>query len=291
MQRKNFIGFVSFFTCLISTVFFSFIDTAYAATEEEFTVAINLSGRQRMLSQKMSKEFLLILLKINEEANKGEIKKTITTFDKTLNNLIGGDKDLNIPVPPSSDILNQLNMVKSLWKEFKTLVESEPSPAAAIKVAVLNVPLLIEMNKAVGMYEGESKKAGIKNLGTVVNIAGRQRMLTQKMSKEILLITLKVDTEKNMASLKDTYSLFARSHKGLIKGDTEMGLPPTTNNDILKQMGKVEALWDEFKVPVEHVIAAKGDISPDLSDKMAGINVKLLIEMNKAVTLYEAEAK
>ena len=36
----------------------------------------------------------------------------------------------------------------------------------------------------------------IAEYGTIINLAGRQRMLTQKMSKEALLVALKIDPKK-----------------------------------------------------------------------------------------------
>lgn len=265
-------------------------------TEKEFAVVINLSGRQRMLSQKMSKELLLIALKVDAHTNRSELKRTVFTFDVVLNRLITGDKDLNIPPPPALEILNQLDKVKSLWEEFKPVVEIGTEDNAISremieKVARLNIPLLGEMNTVVGMYEDRSRRAKIKGFGTVVNVAGRQRMLSQKMSKEILLIALKVEPEKNLKSLKDSYTLFELSHHGLIKGDSLMGIPPTFNRDILSNLSRVESRWDDFKVLVEQTINTQGNIHPDLIRKVADLNLKLLTEMDRAVSLYEGEVE
>ena len=55
---------------------------------------------------------------------------------------------------------------------------------------------------------------------TVINLAGRQRMLTQKMSKEVLLVALGHDADANKANLRNTASLFDRTLKGLKDGDS-----------------------------------------------------------------------
>ena len=57
-----------------------------------------------------------------------------------------------------------------------------------------------------------------------VNISGRQRMLSQKMSKEALAISAGINEEANRASLGKTHALFQKSHSGLIKGDAALGL-------------------------------------------------------------------
>ncbi len=72
-----------------------------------------------------------------------------------------------------------------------------------------------------GIYADEAKQPVktevTKQLsGTVINLAGKQRMLTQKMSKEALFIAKGIDVEKNKESLKKTAELFDKTLKGLI---------------------------------------------------------------------------
>ena len=61
----------------------------------------------------------------------------------------------------------------------------------------------------------------------VINLAGKQRMLTQKMSKEVGLVALEVDTAANLGNLKATHDLFDKTLKGLRNGDDSLGFPPT----------------------------------------------------------------
>lgn len=264
-------------------------------SEKEWAVAINLAGRQRMLSQKMTKEFLLVAAKVDEDENKKSCQETATMFADTLDRLLHGDSELNVPAPPTPEINQQLQKVKGLWDEFKVkltagIQSGTISPETLNSIAELNVPLLQEMNKAVGIYESESQKAGMKGLGTVVNVAGRQRMLTQKMSKEVLLISLGIAPDANRKALQETKNLFQKSLSGLVQGDAELGLPATTTPLIVAQMKKVELLWNDFSPLVDQVIG-NPSVSTDQIKKMAQVNPKLLQEMNKAVTMYEAAAK
>lgn len=88
------------------------------------THIISVAGKQRMLTQRMSKEFFIYysdtgedenVLKIKEKA----LKKTIALYDKTLDGLIHGDPDLRLP--PVSDAASkaQLFKTKKLWDKFK----------------------------------------------------------------------------------------------------------------------------------------------------------------------------
>ncbi len=66
--------------------------------------------------------------------------------------------------------------------------------------------------------------SGQKGDAVIVNLAGKQRMLTQKMTKEALAVSRGLEKEEN---LKKTADLFDRTLKGLISGDAELNLPPT----------------------------------------------------------------
>ncbi len=58
--------------------------------------------------------------------------------------------------------------------------------------------------------------------GTVINLAGKQRMLTQKMSKEVFLLSAGSNTR---GALLKTMALFEKTLTGLVHGDKKMGLP------------------------------------------------------------------
>ena len=63
---------------------------------------INLAGRQRMLSQKMTKEFLQYQ-KQPSEASAAALKRTVKVFDQTLTAFIGGGSTSLTLDPDSSN--------------------------------------------------------------------------------------------------------------------------------------------------------------------------------------------
>ena len=116
-------------------------------------------------------------------------------------------------------------------------------------------------------------------------------MLTQKMSKEFLLIAYGHDVENNKLSLLETYTLFERTLEGLVDGDATLGLPGTTNADIVAQLGVVSGLWGDFKPVVSAAAeASSSSVSGEQISQVAQLNLPLLKNMNKAVGMYEAEA-
>ncbi len=69
----------------------------------------------------------------------------------------------------------------------------------------------------------------------LVNVAGRQRMLSQKLSKEILLLSLSNSEGKNKSladSILTTKTVWEKAHKALQFGDDELGLEPGNNPEI-----------------------------------------------------------
>jgi hypothetical protein len=261
-----------------------------AVTASEYAVIINLAGRQRMLTQKMSKEMLLVAKGIDADANRTSLGKTAELFDTTLKGLINGDAELGLPPTEGKTIVRQLGKVQGLWSEFHGIVDAvvKGGEVPVDKVATLNLPLLKNMNTAVRLYEKEAKKATGRSAGVVINLSGKQRMLTQKMSKEMLLVALNHKVDDNKGNLRGTASLFDRTLKGLRDGDDDLGLPPTKDPAIIAQLDKVASIWAQFKPVVDRA----GDVNtPEVSaddlQLMVKLNLPLLKEMNAAVKMYE----
>jgi len=129
-----------------------------------------------------------------------------------------------------------------------------------------------------------------KDDSTVVNIAGRQRMLSQKMSKDAMAIKAGVAVTESRDSLKDAHDLFQKSLQGLVNGNQTLGLPPTVDTQTLAQMRKVESLWNVFSNEIQ--ILVNPNSSTDAINKAAKniqkTNINLLTTMNKAVGMYAA---
>jgi len=248
--------------------------TPVAQTKQQSGVVINLAGKQRMLTQKMSKEALFIAKGINTDANKANLAKTVALFDKTLKGLVSGDKSLKLPATTNKDILAQLKVVSDLWTPFKASIEKGDLKA----INSGNIPLLKNMNKAVQMYAKASGSKLDPKMAKTINLAGKQRMLTQKMTKELLLIANGIDVDANKANIKKTASLFENTLNDLLSGTKDAG--------IKTQLEVVKKLWADYAP-----IVKKADTSDASLAKAEKVNLHLLKEMNKAVKMYEASIK
>jgi len=291
---------VALLTFMFIVIVAPFICLAAGPTSAEYGVVLNLSGKQRMLSQKMSKEMLLIALKVNSEVNLKNLSTTSSLFDKTLKGLRDGNKELRLPPTSSKRIIKQLDKIdKKYWQAFykivkKVLAAKNVTKKQVAKIAETSLPLLSQMNKCVNLYEKDARKAGLKSdpsLAVAINLSGKQRMLSQKMSKEFLLIAYGHQVEDNKLNLLETLTLFDRTLQGLMDGDEVLDLPGTKNKAIRKQLSIVMDLWGKFKVVVAIASNPKTtSISSGQVMTVAKDNLPLLKEMNKAVGMYEREA-
>jgi len=141
--------------------------------------------------------------------------------------------------------------------------------------------------------------------GLIVNLAGRQRMLTQKMSKEsaqlvnaaherneLLVSNMREQLQNTMRVFEMT--LFALRGGGLAPINLEMTRmresPPAATPEIAKQLDLVVATWEPFKKSMEDLIHSNGTDSVAANAVMA-TNVKLLTEMNTAVDLMQQDSE
>ncbi len=117
-----------------------------------------------------------------------------------------------------------------------------------------------------------------------IDVAGAQRMLSQKMSKEALLVREGV---LPAASLEATIRQFDAAHRDLLAGNPARTISAIAEPGVQAQMDKVGGLWRDFRGQLQRL--AGGDAAVDLQ-ALEQQSVQLLREMNQAVGLMVAHA-
>lgn len=272
-----------------------------APSAAEAGTIINLAGRQRMLSQKLTKELLLAALDLNKETNLQNAAATAALFDSTLRGLRDGDVALGLPPTESPQIRQQLDAVDAAWTTYKKVADAivaagAISPEQVAEVAELNLPLLDQMNRCVKLYEEQASTGSLaenRALAVAVNLSGRQRMLSQRMAKEYLLLALGYQPEDTRRKLGETTALFDHTLHGLSDGDAALGLSAETNTpQIRTQLEVVARCWQTFAPHIKAAVDHNPDaFTPEAQRKVAIESVRVLAEMNKVVALYEALTK
>jgi signal transduction histidine kinase len=92
---------------------------------------------------------------------------------------------------------------------------------------------------------------------TVINIAGRQRMLSQKLAKEIVFLSVYSD-KKNRTSLnktiKETLHLWELSHKALQEGNDSLGLPKQNSILIKRKFTAINPVFDTIEKSANFIL-------------------------------------
>ena len=84
---------------------------------------INLSGRQRMLIQRMSAAACLVMANTDRDARIAVVEATYGEFARTLHGLTHGDRELGLGVETNDAVLAALKDVKDTWDEFNPAIQ------------------------------------------------------------------------------------------------------------------------------------------------------------------------
>jgi signal transduction histidine kinase len=134
----------------------------------------------------------------------------------------------------------------------------------------------------------------------VINVAGRQRMLSQRICKDALLLsTTRDETERNaiLADLRSALDTFKQSQDGLLEGSESLGLPPT-ESDTIRSMyrdvaGSFNAIYENGSALARLLEQDPGTSHDSLRvivDAMLSGETAFVQGMDRIVMTYDAEA-
>lgn len=138
-----------------------------------------------------------------------------------------------------------------------------------------------------------------KDDGLVINLAGRQRMLSQKMAKEVLLYHQAVSSNQDGTAMKkqvlSTMELFDKTLNSLANSGQApvtvdpagpAKLIPAASKEVGKQLATVESFWAAYQKDIR-LILDKHELNKDFLSN----SLNVLKEMNKAVGMMQAESE
>jgi signal transduction histidine kinase len=135
---------------------------------------------------------------------------------------------------------------------------------------------------------------------TVINIAGRQRMLSQKLTKEIVSLTVSEDEINRQLlknKIKETLFLWELSHTSLQEGNDSLGLPVKNSLAIKSKFKIINPVFDTIQKAAKNVVY-KLEQNPLISIKNLASDIKrvtknessFLVVMDAIVNQYDSEA-
>jgi nitrate/nitrite-specific signal transduction histidine kinase len=169
--------------------------------------AVDMAGQQRMFTQRMLKDYAMVGMNNTFGKPDEDLKKTVGSFETNLELLMQYTKDENTK--------KSLEEVKKLWEPIKSVLNNAPEKD---KVEALQKDMETLLKAADEATKAFAQESGHES-GEIINIAGRQRMLSQRMASLYMLKVWGVEDPEFKTTLDETMNLFKTSHEKLEKSD------------------------------------------------------------------------
>lgn len=235
----------------------------------DLNAAINKAGRERMLSQRMAKAYFQLGQQVDTERSRRILDQSVAVFDRQLVELKN--------YAPTPEIKDTYQKLEKAWLAYKdALLGSAPSPQQGRQVLQLSEQLLGLAHQGTVQLE---KHAG-SNTGHLLNLAGRQRMLSQRMAKFYQAQSWGVGDTSGAAELDKARREFAGSLQ-------ELAAAPAMTPAIRDGLELVRQQWFFF----DHALNQKGSADRRAQAAVATTSERILEEMETVVGLIEKLGK
>jgi hypothetical protein len=245
----------------------SLAEAAPAKTEPAMTIssAINKAGRQRMLSQRIVKAYCQIGLKVLPGKSTAILDNSVKLFDEQLAEL----KQFS----QKPELQEALAKEAALWAEMRAVAVAPVSQEGARKLTGLSEGVLQAAQKVTQLLETESGSKA----GRLVNLAGRQRMLSQRLAKFYML-------KKWGFNQPEIASGIEQARKEFVSALQELVTAPQNTAEIKEELEQARVQWGFFEIALER--QDEGDSLKSITN-VATTSERILETMNNVTALYE----
>ncbi len=133
--------------------------------------AINIAGRQRMLSERMVKAYIQLSIEVDMQKAEVQLHDATALFEQQLEQLIA--------YSPTTNITHNIDAAKQQWLKVSAIVQATPQVEKIPELIILGEQLVARSHQVVLDIQQFSGSSSAK----LVNTSGRQRMLSQRMAK------------------------------------------------------------------------------------------------------------
>ncbi|WP_284150489.1 type IV pili methyl-accepting chemotaxis transducer N-terminal domain-containing protein [Curvibacter sp. CHRR-16] len=229
------------------------------------TAAINKAGRQRMLSQRMSKAWLCLVLGVQTDRAKDVLRASTELFEKQLSELQA--------FAPKAEIASTYTQLGAAWQEFSATLQTNTASNAG--------QLLLQDSKVLALaHQGTQQLEAELNqpIGKLVNIAGRQRMLSQRMAKFYFVSVLKSDAQAE--------SEIVKARNEFLSALETLKKSPLATPSILNELALIDGQWVFFNAALQKLTADQNRQRSMRDVLIASENI--LTELDKVTGQYAA---
>ncbi|WP_331775787.1 type IV pili methyl-accepting chemotaxis transducer N-terminal domain-containing protein [Sulfurospirillum sp. 1612] len=240
------------------------------------SLIINIAGKQRMLTQKISKEVFYNVYKMSTDFR--VVDASIYTFENNLHDLIYGNSANGIYPPQNIKITEKLKQVHAMWIPLKEKIVNLEKNLLKMKPD-LDI-FTFRIDKMLDLTDTVVQQMVKDNLNQhYIDLSGRQRMLSQRMSLFLkkYLRTSDIEDYNYYLNAKKLYNTTITS----FLNDTHVKAHKTLYGVLEKNY----TYWKEFEAYAQDLIHYQNTIDVDLK-YIYNNNIKVLNAMDEAVWLF-----
>jgi nitrate/nitrite-specific signal transduction histidine kinase len=257
--------FLLYLSLVPSLLLTGIANTAHAQ-QLNLSQSINQAGIQRMLSQRMAKNYILLSQEIDSQAAADELDESSALFEENLFELNASISDV--------DSKMALKKLKQSWYGFRHFVLSEASKKQTAQVVDRSTLLLKSAHALVLSLERSSRT----HSDHLINVSGRQRMLSQRLAMLYYASHSGIQEKIFQQEMHKTSRQFGQAL-------TKLMAAKENNTEINEALAEVNNQWSFYKTKFNG--SNKGRFSPKT---IKVVSESLLKEMNSITKLYEVES-
>lgn len=258
---------------------------------------INVAGQLGTLSQRIIASACNLNSGITVRESQAILNISADQFSRISDALLYGNRSFGIlgeeDRARTLQVIERLNgsWVPLLEEARATPVDGNDDPRIQ-SLAVQSDPLLSTANILVSEITGQyaDPVALLHADALLIDLAGRQRMLAARMSKDMCLIASGITVEQAQADLVESSALFADTLSALRNGLPSVGVRPPPTEKIADGLQFVVEEWDAMQPFLTRALANE---TLDTADRQRVYFAFLGIEarMNNVVISYDRNSK
>jgi hypothetical protein len=233
------------------------------SAEQNLSSMIDQAGNQRMLTQRILRDYVLVGMGVTYKSPDLDLADVTQKFDSQLESL----KQASI----SDKVHAAFSTVDDVWQKVASVVHHKPGKEGIVELVGNVDDLLAKSHEAVLLLQ---QAAGTQT-AEIVNISGRQRMLSQRMAALYMLFLWDIPERDYYKAFQQVVAEFQQAENLLLKS-------PKTTPAIRAELKKASKLFRWF-------LKSSQKKSTHMTPEVLQRNSDGLLEIMKKVTSMYVE--